>query len=363
VAAASTRILRVLRHRGVTYRRELERQVCEVGFDFATTPRWQRPEPHHLSEAIRALVQAGTVEEASVPLAGTPYRFWMLGSLTATTKASLLNRKVAATEVFERIAHIPEVSGWHAEEIHHKALLASNRWHSVGWRGGQQITTLDARMIANDRRGDVDLAGFHRATGIRFVAQVKNGREWIYPSNHDVWDLLGAAAQLQAFPIFIARRLPDSTFAFMQLVGGFAFRATKMIFPPGTGERVPIAGRPSFAEALVELGFQSDVDFIDDPLPRHRAFWTGAVNRDLEDAYGRFQLVWEQVLTLAYEERLSRDRRTGRISRRDRKVIVDEFQRTIRARDRAPGPAELMEALKQKVEEARQRRKRPRKDD
>lgn len=119
--------------------------------------------------------------------------------------------------------------------------------------------------------------------------------------------------------MFVARRLPESTFTFAKLMGGFAFRATKMIFPPGTGELVPVRGQLSFAEALIELGLDSDVDYIEDPLPRHRQFWTGAVNREIEEAYGRFQLVWDQVLEIAYEERLSRDRQTGRVSRRDRR--------------------------------------------
>jgi hypothetical protein len=44
--------------------------------------------------------------------------------------------------------------------------------------------------------------------GIPFVAQVKNGREWLYPPEDTIWDLFGAAAQLRAVPILIARRLP-----------------------------------------------------------------------------------------------------------------------------------------------------------
>lgn len=334
---ARLKILDILRRRVVCYRRELERQVCEVNFDFVKAAPEERLEPHHFSEAIQALVDSGAVTEHSEEIGSTPYRFWWLTEVEKATSGAVLARKVKAFTVFNMIEHTPELSGWHAEHVHHKAFVAAEQWVSVGWRQGHRIVALGglALSAAEDRRGDIDLAGHHRATGIPVVVQVKNGREWIYPPADTIWDLFGAAAQLRAVPILIARRLPDWTFTVMKLVGGFAGRATKMIFPPGIEESVPAAGLPTLSQALRELGFHTDVDFIDEPLPRHRAIWTGALNEELPAAHERFLSNVDQILTVAYEEGLARDNvNNGKLTKRPRQEIVDAFIAELRERYR-----------------------------
>jgi hypothetical protein len=151
-----------------------------------------------------------------------------------------------------------------------------------------------------------------------------------------MWDLLGSAAQLHAVPILIARRLPDWTFTFMKLVGGFAARSTKMIFPPGLDTNQPLSDLPTVGQSLRELGFHTDVDFIDEPLPRHRALWTGALSDDLALMHTRFLFNVDQILNVAYEEDLARDNiNVGKLTKRGE--IVDEFIADLRARYRLEG--------------------------
>lgn len=332
---AKYKTLDILRRRVTCYRRELERQVCEVNFDFVKAAPEERVEPHHFSEAIKALVEAKQVDEHIVELGSTPYRFWSLAGRDDTTVQAVLARKVRAFTVFNKIEHTPELSGWHAEQVHHRALLAANQWVSVGWMVGHKIVTLGPHALTKEQPGDIDLAGHHRATGIPFAAQIKNGREWIYPPDDTMWDLLGSAAQLGAVPILIARRLPDWTFTFMKFVGGFAARSTKMIFPPGLDSLKPDADLPTVGESLRILGFHTDVDFIAEPLARHRAIWTGALSVDLAQMHDRFQSNVDAILRVAYGEGLARDNvHLGKQTKRQRGEIVDEFISDLRGRYR-----------------------------
>jgi len=98
----------------------------------------------------------------------------------------------------------------------------------------------------------------------------------------------------------------------------------------GTADTVPIPGLPSFGEALRTLGFASDVDFINEPLPRHRAFWTGAINREIAAAHGRFMELRERVLYLAYEMGLA-EHAKRRPQEAERRAAFDNFYDELRA--------------------------------
>jgi len=339
VAYSKNRILRVLRGRIAVYRRELERQVCEVGFSFKDAPPEHRPEPHHMTAAIAALKAEEAIKERTLRFKGTPYVFWSLASVGTPTVEAVMERKTRAHAVFQTIEHNPALSGYHAESIHHKALTSAGQWRAVHWQGGAKIGGLGAYALTEE--GDVDLAGFHIPSGgIPFVAQVKNGREWVYPPNDVMWDLLGAAAQLQAVPILIARRLPEATFAFMKTVGGFAFRSIHMILHPDLATAVPLPDLPTLAEALREFGFHTDIDFITEPLPRHSELWTGALNSEIAEMHPRFTDLTDEIMYIAYEEGLSSHRhRSGVISGAAGSEITYAFAKRVRERHREEGLA------------------------
>jgi hypothetical protein len=349
VNTAKRRVVRVLRARVVAYRRELERQVCEVGFNFATAGPEDRPEPEHFSRAIEQLAARGEIGQRHVSIGAVKYVFWHSADASDGTIEPVLERKFNAFQVYNRIERIPEKSGYHAEWIHHESILSTERWGTVGLQHGKPIKTLDRYRIADGTAADVDLAGHHLRTGIRFAGQVKNGREWIYPANKDIWNLLGAAAQLHAVPVFIQRRVPEFLYTVMKLVGGFAIRTTKQILPPNIHDEHPIDGLPSVADALKELGFYSDVDFIDKPLPRHIAFWNGPLDRDIAAAWERFEPVIDDIAFIAYEERLASGVMTGKASGKSKRDVISAFVGKVSARLREE---ERMEREAREAEDA-----------
>jgi len=321
-----------LQKRVVVYLHELERFVCEVGFPFKSTQDQDWVEPHHVSEAIKPLLEESKVLERRITLGAVSYRFWHLARTPVSTVDNVLQRKARAFEVYQRMIRMPPVVGWHAEHIHHLALTTSTDWVSVGWEGGRQIKTLGKYSLDPTKPGDVDLAGFHLPSrGTPFVAQVKNGREWFYAVHDAVWDLLGAAAQLHAVPILLQRRAPNHLFTFMKIVGGFTVRSTKMILPVGAHDLQPISDSFTVADALKELGFYNDVDFIDTPLARHRAPWTGPLTKEFVEASNRASMFRDDILHIAYVEELATKRRRGAESGRTRREIVEEFLDDARA--------------------------------
>lgn len=332
VTYAKQRALRVLQARVVTYRRELERQVCEVGYDFRKAKDDERTEPHHFSEAIRALKADGAIKEHVEKIANTNYVFWISGRATVRAIAPVLRRKIAAVTVYERITHIPS-NGWHAEGLHHEGLVADGEWLSVGWKGGVPIRQLGRHVIEDDKL-DVDLAAFHAATKVPIVVQVKNTREWFYPPDHAVWHLLGAAARLHAVPVLIARRLPERTFAFMKSIGGFAFPSLKLILPPELKDSRPIPRLPTVIDAATDLGFHSDTDFIDEPLPRHRLLWSGELASSIEDMHQRFLELRSEIERIAFDEGLRGEHSRGRVSGKTRREITDTFIFLVREQHR-----------------------------
>src|SRR5205807_1696163 len=133
------------------------------------------------------------VREKRLYVGAVSYRFWHLSNAPADVVDKVLARKARAFEVYLRVLKTAPMIGWHAESIHHQALASTKQWLSVGWEGGRQIKTLGEYVLDSRLPGDVDLAGFHMASGIPFAAQVKNGREWFYAVHDATWDLLGAA--------------------------------------------------------------------------------------------------------------------------------------------------------------------------
>ena len=333
VGTARYRIIRVLQKRVVAYSRELERQVCEVGFNFATTPPNQRPEPVHYNEAMQQLTDPEPDADGEQPepevirlpvevLPNTKVTFFTLAWGDREEKQEALDRKIAALRAYLRVEKIAPISGWHAEQVHHEAMIRSGDWFSVGWKGGDEIRRMHSRVLSV---GSVDLAALHHPTRVPVVAEVKNRREWFYEGNEVVWALLGAAAELEAVPVLITRRVPEPLFKFMKQIGGIAFPTTKLILPPDA-EAMAEPGELTFGEATEELGFHSDIDYlpIDGALPRHRALWDRILPPQVEELHARFMRLQDDVIRIAMVEGLRSGRQRSK-SGRTRPALVREL--------------------------------------
>jgi hypothetical protein len=74
---------------------------------------------------------------------------------------------------------------------------------------------LDGNSLGN-RRFDFVLS--NPAAGWAGV-EVKNKREWMYPGNKDIRELLSKALTVDAVPVLIARRIPFVTFRLLSPCG------------------------------------------------------------------------------------------------------------------------------------------------
>ena len=74
--------------------------------------------------------------------------------------------------------------------------------------------------------------------------EVKNKREWMYPGNKDIRELLAKAITVDAVPVLIARRIPFVTFRLLSPCGLIINQlitscspSLKMNWPPNYGKR------------------------------------------------------------------------------------------------------------------------------
>jgi hypothetical protein len=334
VAAAEVRIMRVLEKRGVCYSKELERQVCEVGFNFAVTPAAERPEPVHYGEAI-GLLRAAHIVHLPAEVLDQAATFYARADLPPGERAKALAQKIRHVTAYQRVERIPDIAGYHAETILHGALVASEAWRSVGHQPGRHIVTLHDRTLA-EREGDADIAAFDLAGGHPMVASVKNTREWYYETADVVWELLGVAAKLRAVPILLCRRYPETLPRLMRLVGGFAYRTVKMVYPPEAATMPGRRGEPSFMEALEALGFHTDALFVPagEVRPGDLKLWREVLPPRIEDMYDRFTALAPEIEEIAYGEGLRSKRvANGRASGKPRRQIVAEFMAELRRRE------------------------------
>lgn len=135
-----------------------------------------------------------------------------------------------------------------------------------------------------------------------------------------VWELLGAAAELDAVPILICRRYPETLPPFISLTGGFVYRTVKTIYPPEVEGELHSPGDPSFMESFEALGSHTDALVI--PEGEVRAadvrFWQDTLPARVEDMHDRFTFLADEIKELAFGDGLRTERSRGRLSERFR---------------------------------------------
>lgn len=315
IKTAATKIVRILRQHVACHQKELERRVCEVGYRFyPKAPPQDRPEPVHLLEARQRLRRQDLIDSVERTVRGNTYNFWFLTETDPAVVAGAVAVKLAATDQFDRIHHDMHLSGFAAERMHWNAVGQAPEWFRLPYVSGQDITRVNGHAADHG----VDLAAVHMPTTIRVVGQVKNTREWYYPNSPTVWQLLASAAQLDAVPVLIARRIAEPTFLFMEDVGGFALPTFNTYI-----HRVARA-RPDWADfeaAALTLGYK-DVKVVDPETPEPRLVtpWSATLPPRLVAMKKRFEAVGDQVISLGIDEGLQDDIRVtlvGDVSRDD----------------------------------------------
>lgn len=331
IQTAYVKIQSVLRAHIACHQKELERRVCEVGFSFyPLAPREQRPEPVHLTEARKQLEREDRIDSVSRSIGGNRYRFYFLTDADHAAVREAIERKAWATREVDRLHHAAEYSGHCVERLYWSALIEDrDTYVAYPYEPGRDYRAVNG---AQSDRG-VDLVAVHLPTHHRIVAEVKNIREWIYPDSEHLWALLGAAAQLGALPLLIARRIAEPTFLFFRDIGAFG-HPTYHMFIDHQASALPHWS--DFERACALLGYK-DVKAIDPTHPTRaaRRLFRSQLPSQLPRMADKFGPLRERILSIAKGEELWKPRPAGRLSRQPRHAIVSKFWAEIRS---APPP-------------------------
>jgi hypothetical protein len=184
---AQYRVRRVLRRRIAATIRQLEVKICESG------PAHIRPQPHILSHALTTLVRDGVLKTHKAPKQQRDREetvFYAYGALPDQLILDRINKLLVPYRT-------------------HRMCADRNEWCS---------DILEQIVVASfDAQGDyiplgrppadrpLDAAYQHRPTDICLGIEVKNVREWIYPSSERVWPMLSKCAELDYVPLLVAR--------------------------------------------------------------------------------------------------------------------------------------------------------------
>lgn len=222
-------------------------------------------DPHHLSSARTDLLREGKIApSATATRGGSEVTVWSpVGGrrTTAIAKAAQRKRLLFARYLgwAQGTAKQAGVIGAAAERSVHASLLRSGTFQLTRPEGGNvreflgvtvPIGALDNAALYVPARPDGT-----PATPVAVPMEVKNLRDWIYPTSQELYQLLDKAAQLQALrpgvaiaPVLVCRRAHFTTFRMAKAFGFFVIQ-TKRQYISGVDET-------NLAEVRNELGFR-----------------------------------------------------------------------------------------------------------
>jgi hypothetical protein len=231
-ALAQTRLRNVLRKHGVANARTLEQKISDAG------PGPQRIDPHVLSPARQLLIDDGIVRR--LPGAGSANWF----HLTVTPRAVVDARYAAQLPIWQAIAK-QELSmrvGQALEIATYRALLGLPPAAIFFGRFVDLEAHDDATLYSKDEPprhiGDrttpgkkcLDFLVQHPTAGFLGI-ECKNVREWLYPQQAEVKELLLKCLALDCVPVMIARRIPYVTFRLLWTCGCIMHQTFNQLFP------------------------------------------------------------------------------------------------------------------------------------
>ena len=278
VQMGSEAILALLRDHHAAPWLEVEARIADQAYPGFP----MRVEPWPLGQARSRLVDEGVIQRTrSATRGGRSVDLWQLmevGRKATVTEAAAARKRLLMTRYLSwasgtrtRRASI----GGAGERVVHQALLkaAPYGYSLANPDGGQAATFLGDPVPI----GPLDNAAVYALTaggipvgGVALPVEVKNVREWIYPSSNELYQLLDKAARIQAarpavpvVPLFVCRRANITAFRQAKTLG-FLITDTRRQYVPAS-----LAG-PSFDEVRLELGFLDLVptDDYDDRILR-----------------------------------------------------------------------------------------------
>lgn len=214
---AERRIENILNRHVVARMRTLEQKICDAG------PNNQRPEPHHLNNAMQIMIANKKVNIYCPD--GDPWYF-LPGTSDYLFKERFdlqytIVEKFKKRDVGKRIGQCLEIAIFKALQRQNKLgfhgdfpdLLHPN---NKGFYDKEDPPShLSSRRISGKGRLDFTIMfGSENA-----ALEAKNIRKWLYPNTEQIRTLIRKATELDFIPVMIARRIPYITFRLLQKCG------------------------------------------------------------------------------------------------------------------------------------------------
>lgn len=250
-------LLEVLEAQGATVWPEVEARIADTRWP--TVP--YSIDPHHLTTARQELLASEAIRETTTLTRGGPGRAGRLVTvqhlplvwgrrravwLAAQRKRLLYGRFQGWAQ--PTVRHTRGLVGPAGEAVVHASLRAAaleGRYSLVRPAGGEVSHLLGGEIPG----GPVDDAAVLLAVEqgipsvpIHLLIEVKNVRHWIYPSSHELYQLLRKAAAVQGanpgalvLPVLVCRRRHFTTFAMGMDLGFYIIEAKQQFVLPRAG--------------------------------------------------------------------------------------------------------------------------------
>jgi hypothetical protein len=218
-AVALRRVPNILRAQLIASQRTLESKISESGYGI-------KPAPHVVSNAIRRLRfpddDPSLSKVVMVRDAGYPCELYHLESADPGQVQEALQRKLQLENIWHRLAtrnNSLDTIGAIGERIVREAFEASTEFYvAPAWGNVQRVNGVDIPARAAGAIGSVDgnvlLSRLPPAQSSSII-EVKNQREWIYPRDPALWDIIRNGFAVNAVPILFARKIYDSAFVYV----------------------------------------------------------------------------------------------------------------------------------------------------
>jgi len=307
--------------------RQLESKISEAG------PPNMRPSPIHLSEALRARIRRGDVLIQPKPVhpGGLTFPdFYTPADFTTENPDDGARREGVIGLYGTFFGAVNEDHGQTLERTVYNAAreaLAAHRWvKMIGSPERPPHVGLVLGGVMIEAPPDLILVG----NGGVALVEDKNGRAWMAPWSHDVWELIGKAVRHNAVPVLICRKVLYPLFLLFKQIGGLAFPMHGQMFPEDFTE---LLARVKHRDGL---GF-ADIRFGDRPPPRLIHFLSATVPDQLAEKLETFR----QQKDLLVEFAINRGLESNDLPGGQREAIYKEFYRTLRGEEGEPQEPEV----------------------
>lgn len=307
---AQRRLVKNLDTLGVANMRTLEMKIADAG------PNHLRINPHIITQVRKAMVKAKRIgmidglwyHRTTENPERIEARLAVLKPLHARTNQH--NFKLRMGQTFEiailrclENAGMQFVGGFTDLEDHDDSTLYSKEEPPLRYSG---------RRMPGEKR--FDFLAFHPTAGPIGI-EAKNVREWMYPQQIEIIELLQKALAADTLPILIARRIPYVTFRLMRACGVMVFENFNQLYPSADAELAALVRHKD------NLGYH-DIRIGNEPNPHLVAFITNTVPANADEYRARFDS-HKDLLSAFSSKEMQYPEFAARVRRREQGVNED----------------------------------------